>query len=548
MHTHSSYSSTALTVILAASPVFTTSIVGAQVQLDQGTFIGIHNGSTDRFLGIPFAKPPTGDLRFRLPVANDPYTGVLNATSFGLACPQQAMQYAHPTNLAPEVAAIVSAPLDIPDAGEDCLSINIWQPSGLPRSTKLPVVIWIYGGTYTPLTIGCASFDGGVIVQRSIELGEPIIHASLNHRQSVFGFAGGAEVKAAGVGNLGLHDQRQAFRWVQKYISAFNGDASKVTIWGESSGAISVALQIIANGGDNEGLFRGAFMQSGSPIPYGEITQGQRSYDQFVLAAGCQNATDSLQCLREAPYKVLQDAMNVSPSILSRQSLNSSWAPSADGVFLLDPPQHAVLKGTVANIPFVSGDCDDEGTLFSLSQFDVTTAGGASAYVASNYFPNATAAEIDLLLDVYPQNVTQGSPFGTGTANVVYPEYKRLAAFQGDLVFSGPRRFFMQQRSDKQPVWGFLSKRMKATPDLGSYHGHDVANVYGPGELTDYLVHFVNHLNPNGNGSERWPRYTPANPALMTLLDGPTPQAITQDTFRDTAMSYLTSLSLKYPL
>ncbi len=88
--------------------------------------------------------------------------------------------------------------------------------------------------------------------------------------------------------------------------------------WGVSSGAISVSLQMIANGGDTEGLFRGAFMHSGSPIPFGDISHGQRTYDQLVAYAGCQNATDSLQCLREVPYDVLKAGMNASPSLFSR--------------------------------------------------------------------------------------------------------------------------------------------------------------------------------------------------------------------------------------
>ncbi|KAI0084373.1 carotenoid ester lipase precursor [Irpex rosettiformis] len=523
---------------LCYTPVFAAN--NPQVQLDQGVFTGINNGTTNRFLGIPFAKPPTGDLRFRLPVANDPYTGVVNATAFGPACPQQTLQYTIPDNLAPEAKAVLAATSgSLPDA-EDCLTINIWQPSDVAEGTKLPVVIWIFGGI----------FDGSVIVQRSIEMNQPIIYASINHSYVLlaFGFLGGAQVKAAGVANLGLRDQRQAFRWVQKYISAFGGDPTKVTIWGQSSGAISVGLHMVANGGDNENLFRAGFMQSGSQIPYGDVENGQWSYNQLVGNVGCQNASDSLQCLREVPYDALKAAMNASPSILSRQALNSSWVPRADGVFLVDPSQQAVLKGTVANIPFVSGNCDDEGTLFALSQTDITTNNGTREYISSNYLSNATEAEIDRVLAVYPDDIAQGSPFDTGSENALTPEYKRLAAFQGDLIFIGTRRFLLQHRSDKQPAWSFLSKRSKSTPDLGSFHGHDVPLVYGPSDLTDYLVNFVNHLDPNGNGSMEWPRYTPSSPALMTFLDGDTPQTITQDTFREDAIGNLTELFLKYPL
>ena len=89
--------------------------------------------------------------------------------------------------------------------------------------------------------------------------------------------------------------------------------------WGESAGSISVAMQMLVSGGDTEGLFRGAFMQSGSPTPTGDFTEGQRYYDALVAATGCSGAVDTLQCLREAPFETLMDAVNHSPSNLSPQ-------------------------------------------------------------------------------------------------------------------------------------------------------------------------------------------------------------------------------------
>ncbi|KAI0683770.1 alpha beta-hydrolase [Cytidiella melzeri] len=518
------------------------------VHLDDGIFIGVHNETTNRFLGIPFAQPPVGDLRLRRPLPNKPYTGVHNATAFGLGCPQQALSFDFPPNFSPAaVAALgaVTAQANLSHTGEDCLNINVWQPAGLSAGVKLPVIFWIFGGGFES---GDADpFDGAVIVNRSIELGEPVIYASINYRVSVFGFLGGQEVKAAGVGNLGLLDQREALRWVQKYISAFNGDPSRVTIWGESSGAISVALQMLANDGNTEGLFHGAFMQSGSPPPTGDIVQSQPEYDNLVASVGCQNASDTLECLRQAPFDTLKAAMDASANLFGPQALNISTAPRADGVFLRNPPQQAVLKGKVADIPFVTGDCDDEGTLFSLSQ-NLTSDEEFRAYVSGNYFPDATPDDIDKILEAYPQDPTEGSPFGTGNLNALTSQYKRVAAFQGDLVFLAPRRFFLQNRSSKQPTWSFLWKRFKSLPDLGSFHSSDLTNSYGPGEITDYLIHFANHLDPNGKGSVEWPRYTTSAPMLMTFLDGPVPQNITKDEFRTDAMDLLTQLSAKFPL
>jgi acetylcholinesterase len=165
---------------------------------------------------------------------------------------------------------------------------------------------------------------------------------------------------------------------------------------------------MVANGGNTEGLFRGAFMESGAVMPAGDVTIGQPDYDQLVQEAGCAGAQDTLGCLRQVPLSTLQEAMNNSPFDLSYrvchdfpsplssavnyvpQSLNLAWGPRADGTFIKAPPQQLVLQGSVANIPFVAGNkttyllfpvvvnpaspgnCDDEGTLFSLANTNVT--------------------------------------------------------------------------------------------------------------------------------------------------------------------------------
>ncbi|KAI0091741.1 carotenoid ester lipase precursor [Irpex rosettiformis] len=518
-----------------------------RVQLDQGTFVGTRNENIDKFLGIPYAKPPVGDLRFRLPVANEPYKGTHNASTFGSSCLQQAISFSSPANLAPEAIELLkSFSVPLPKSDEDCLTLNIWKPSEVPEGTRLPVVVWIHGGGFE---VGsAASTDGSVIVKRSLEMDNPIMYISINYRLSAFGFLAGTEVKNAGVANLGLQDQREALRWVQRYISAFNGDPSKVTIWGQSAGAWSVGLQMVANAGDNEGLFRGAFMHSGSPVPYGDISHGQKYYDELVVEAGCANASDSLQCLRGVSSSVIKTMMDATPSLLSKEALSIVWMPRSDGTFFVDPPFQAVLKGAVANVPFVSGECDDEGTLFMLAQSDIITDNEVQEFVSSNYFPNASADEMNRLLTMYPQDLSQGSPFATGNRNALTPQSKRLAALQGDLLYTAPRRFLLQQRSEKQPAWSFSSRRMKSFPDLGSFHAHDMANVYGPGDLTDYLVNFVNYLDPNGPDSADWPQYTPSGRVLMTFLDGPAPRKLERDDFREDSIGYVTSLLLKYAL
>ncbi|KAH9170119.1 alpha beta-hydrolase [Lactarius sanguifluus] len=536
----------AAATVLAATPPITSS--SPIVKLDRGTFVGTTANGTNKFLGIPFAQPPVGDLRFRLPEAFGAYVGKHNASAFGLSCPQQANPLALPDGLPPPTLQYLSRieiGITIP-VSEDCLTLNVIAPADVKPGSKLPVVVWIYGGETYGMHI--RSYDGSVIVNRSIALDQPVVYVSMNYRLAAFGFLASKEVKNAKVGNLGLWDQRLALHWVQKYIHAFGGDPSKVTIWGQSAGAVSVSLQMLANGGKTEGLFRAAFMQSGSPTPVGDITNGQKYYDFLVARTNCSGSCDTLACLRAAPYEELKAAMDDTPSILSFQSVALVWQPRADGVFLTDHPQKLVQQGKVARIPFVAGECDDEGTLFSLSQTNITTDADLRAYLAEFMLVNVTAAQMDQVLTLYPQDVTQGSPFDTGTENVLTPEFKRIASLLGDFVLQAPRRFLLKNVSGKQNTWSYLTKRLKSLPILGSVHGSDTAIIYGGKDLTDYLIHFTTNLNPNGGLSPQWPRYTTSSPQLLTLLDGPVPANITLDTYRVDAMEFITALSLVYPL
>ncbi|KIJ18027.1 hypothetical protein PAXINDRAFT_9113 [Paxillus involutus ATCC 200175] len=531
----------------SASPYGERSSTSPTVTLDNATVTGVSSGSVNEFLGIPFAQPPIGNLRFQLPQCLPPYNTSFSATAYGPACPQQAAPFPTVSGLPAETLdylALFSSPT--PPSAEDCLTLNVVAPADATPDSKLPVVVWIYGGGFEQ---GATStFNGTVIVDKAISLGVPAIYVSMNYRLNAFGFLASQEVKDAGVGNLGLRDQRLALYWVQKYIFAFGGDPTKVTIWGESAGAISVGLQMVANDGNSDGLFRAAFMQSGSPLPVGDITQGQEYYDALVSETGCSSASDTLQCLREVPYETLLGAVNQSPNIFSYQSLIIAWQPRADGVFLTDDPQKLVQQGLVADVPFVTGDCDDEGTVFSFSTLNVTTDTQFEEYIQTYWFPDAPSTTIKEVMQHYPANISQGSPFGTGMLNALTPQFKRLAALQGDAVFQAPRRFFLQNRSGKQALWTYASKRLKTIPYLGAFHGSDMLNVYEGQDIVSYLVRFVSNLDPNGGTDLYWPQYTTAEPNMLELLDGSIPQALTEDTYRADAMAFLTKVTLAYPL
>ncbi|EGN93858.1 hypothetical protein SERLA73DRAFT_126278 [Serpula lacrymans var. lacrymans S7.3] len=508
------------------------------VTLDDAIFTGTTNGSVSAFLGIPYVQPPVGDLRFHLPQAISPYNGTYNASAYGPSCPQQTVTV--PGNLTAETEAILTAlAADGGAQSEDCLTINVYTPASATTNSKLPVVV-VRGFAVG----GASTYPGDVIVNRSLALNEPVIYKVAKRSTCLgFGFLAGKEVMDAGVANF----ERQALRWVQQYISSFGGDPSKVTIWGQSAGSTSIVYHMITNGGDNEGLFRGAYMNSGSQLPVSGMKGGQPYYDTMVKDTGCSNSSDTLQCLREAPYGTLKSAIDNVPTFYDYQAPILPWMPRPDGVFLVDNPQTLIKEGSVANVSFVNGDCDDEATPFSYASLNITTEQELRVYITTYWSPHVSNSTLDKVMELYPVTPADGSPFNTGNNNTVTPQFKRVAAFLGDINFQGPRRFLLQARSGHRKIWSFLSKRMKDTPGFGAFHGSDIDIIYGSADMTDYLIRFVANLDPSGNTGINWPQYKNETPNLLTFLDGSIPANITQDTYRKEGIELVTRMMLDDP-
>ncbi|KAF2671193.1 alpha/beta-hydrolase, partial [Microthyrium microscopicum] len=184
-----------------------------------GTFYGNSSISTlDQFLGIPYAEPPIGNLRFSDPKplpSNSSH--VYNASSYGPGCPQLSI-YEEYNGLS-----------------EDCLTLNIIRPTAIKNHSSLPVLFFIHGGAN--LNGQSIFYNGTALVQHSISIDEPIIYVGINYRLGGFGFLNNPTFLAAGVTNLGLKDQYLALKWVHDNIKGFGGDPGKVIIFGESSGA-----------------------------------------------------------------------------------------------------------------------------------------------------------------------------------------------------------------------------------------------------------------------------------------------------------------------
>ncbi|KAF8550231.1 alpha/beta-hydrolase [Imleria badia] len=555
------------------------------VTLDYGAFQGFDSaGDTESFLGMPFAQPPVGKLRFNNPVPPQPFSGIRNAIWFGNACPQQPAFGANGANVtvadSPGLSILLPYLGILPgtlvnNTSEDCLYLNVVRPAGVSEGADLPVIVWIYGGAFED---GDASgYNGTQIVSRSLSLKSPVIYVSFNYRLNAFGFLGGKEVQAAGLGNFGLFDQRLALQWVQKYIRSFGGNPQQVILWGESAGSISVMLQMVAYDGQLDGLFQGGVMSSGSASPIYDITlqQAQRNYDLLLEQTNCTATNDTLDCLRQAPYDSIQNAVLQTPSIFSYQATNLSWGPLIDGVFLKQSIRQSLSQGKYAQVPAIFGDVDDEGTLFSLFNLNVTTNDQFLEYIQTNFLVGATQKEIEKVGMVYPEDPTlvgiefcfprtamiyyvfcQGSPYDVGINDTLTPEYKRISSFLGDFYFQAPRRYTLHYLSRTQDVWSYLWKRNKYIPTLGSFHGTDLQTFYdltGSSDWvgTDAIVNFAYTLNPNvppkgypsGAAPSQlsnvcWPRYHHHRPLLLTFED-PNVLTLTNDTYRAEAIKVL---------
>ncbi|KAF9810804.1 hypothetical protein IEO21_06784 [Rhodonia placenta] len=521
------------------------------VTLPYGSFQGNISGSVTSFLGMPYAQPPLGNLRFAPPQAPEAFDGVRLATSYGAACLQQ-------TGSPPQGLTIKLSSLA--DASEDCLFVNVLTPAAVNTSNKLPVLfVSPFEGAF--VEGNSASNPGNIIVERSITLGEPIVFVSFNYRLNAFGFLASEEVENAGLTNIGMRDLRFAMEWVNKYISSFGGDPDKVTIWGESAGSFAVGLQMIMNNGDAQGLFRAAVMESGSAYALRNVSAAQGYYDLLVNYTGCSGQADTLACLREAPAEQIVEAVNLTPTTFNYTGHNLAWQPRLDRDLFVRNPQHSLLMGLYTKVPIISGDCDDEGTLFSLGNLNITTDEEFLQYIGSNYIPGATPAEIAAVGAAYPDNPSLGSPFGTGDADVLTPQFKRIAAFTGDWQFQAPRRLTLSVVSQTQDAWAYLFKRGKSTPYLGAYHSSDLSEFFTDIDYigTDALINFVTNLDPNAPVSlpanvsylsgVQWPRWTLGNvsPSLLTFQDPVPAFNFTSDTFRAAPMALLTALSLQMP-
>lgn len=527
------------------------------VAIPSGTVIGSIVTRIESFRGIPFADPPTGSLRLRPPKKLSTPLSKFDASGLSSpACPQMFIS----TGAGDVISEFLSNFLAIPflqtiTGQEDCLTITVQRPAGTKAGDKLPVLFWIFGGGFELGSSGM--YDSTGLLGTAIDQKQPFIFVAVNYRVAGFGFMPGKEILEDGSANLGLLDQRMGLEWVADNIASFGGDPEKVTIWGESAGAISVLDQMVLYGGDanykDKPLFRGAIMNSGSVVPAGPVdgVKGQAIYDTVVKNAGCSASPDTLDCLRKLSYDKFLEAANSVPGLLSYNSLALSYLPRPDGKVLPDSPDALIATGRYHAVPMINGNQEDEGTLFALFQPNLTRAADFVDYLQKFYFGDATKAELTKLVDTYSPLLSAGSPFRTGILNEVFPGFKRRAAVFGDLVFTLTRRFFLKTATTVNPdipAWSYLASYDYGTPILGTLHGSDLLQVFfgiwpnnAMRSIRTYYFNFVINLDPNKGVTKyaNWPQWK-ENKKLMWFKTA-NGNGILNDDFRTDSYNWIAS-------
>ncbi|KAJ4347702.1 hypothetical protein N0V95_005200 [Ascochyta clinopodiicola] len=258
----------------------------------------------------------------------------------------------------------------------------------------------------------------------------------MNYRLQGWGFLAGNDVRNQGLLNLGIQDQRLALQWIQDNIEAFGGDRKKVTLQGESAGAASVGIHLLANGGRNDGLFSGAICQSGGPYYFGSYApdaQSQKVYESVLNATNCTNAHDRLQCLRAAPFSTINTTFT-----------SLSFLPVIDGTLIPGYSSSSLANGRFVKVPLLIGANTDEGKIFS--GMGVNTTSEFASYISQYSYTYTTNNEtIRDLLEAYPEvgsNSTHGQSDDTRPVSAPYgAQFLRTARYTGDAMFIAGRRY-----------------------------------------------------------------------------------------------------------
>lgn len=471
----------------------------AAVRTSTGRLEGVRTGDLTVYRGVPFAAPPVGDLRWKAPQPAPSWRGVRTATAFAPACPQTG----------------VSIPGETPPAtSEDCLYLNVWAPA--QRSGPLPVLVWIHGGGFTNGATAMPLYDGGAIARRGV------VVVTVAYRLGPLGFLAHPELTAesprATSGNYGLMDQLAALQWVQRNIAAFGGDPRRVTVAGQSAGAMSVSILMASP--QARGLFHRAIGQSGGFFEPVELAPGYvlASAENAGVAYALARSATSLAELRRAPVEAL----------LGRGAGAVSHPVIAPGV-LPEAPYEVFAAGRQAPVPLLVGSNAEEARAF-LDPANVRAA--------------AFAADVRARFGPLPRGIVEAYPFRTDAE----AQAARLA-LETDLRFGWNAWAWGRLHAAQGAALVYAYRFDHAPPypagsaqaGWGAAHFAELWYMFGhlAGEpwpwrdsdrqlsetMIGYWANFVRTGDPNGPGLPPWPAFRGDDPQVQALRDpiAPTP-------------------------
>ncbi|MFM2476507.1 carboxylesterase/lipase family protein [Celerinatantimonas sp. MCCC 1A17872] len=458
------------------------------VQLHSGRVEGLQDNGIDSFLGIPYAKPPLGQLRWQRPLSAKSWQGIKKATAFGPSCLQTPIKAS-------------AAPLPN-DYSENCLTLNVWRPSR--GNGRLPVMVWIHGGGFVNGGSASPVYKGQAFAKSGV------IFVSFNYRLGRLGFfAHPGLSKNLFRGNYGLMDQIKALRWIQDNIISFGGDPNNVTVVGESAGGYSIHALLTSHYSRN--LFNKAIIESGGgryqmngDYPW---DKAQQTGVQFAKELGIDLTGDkALAKLRALPGKEIAGSLNLWNMGAQRQTYSG---PMMDGHVISENPEQAYQSGDFAHVPLLVGANDDD---FGFDRYHYQNRDELLAMFGQHQ-PAAAKAYRDV----------------KGTAALA-----SLIARQKKMI--EPARFVAREFARQNvPVWeyrfGYVADARKGQWQ-GAKHASEVPYVFKTLSATyghnvtqrdqkmadlihQYWVNFAKTGNPNGQSLANWPKYKAKSDELM---------------------------------
>jgi para-nitrobenzyl esterase len=478
-----------------------------QVQTTEGTVIGVRNGNSLAFLGIPYAASPAGANRFRPPMPHAPWAEPLLATQFGVACPQ-------------------TASLGSPSDDEDCLNLNVFTPANL--SQGMPVLVFFFGGSFLWGSAGVAPRGQGPDYRGDeIAAQTNTIVVTVNYRLGALGFLTSPALDAEGEdhvsGNYGLLDQQAALRWVKANAEAFGGDPAKVTAFGQSAGALSIVYQMVSPAA--MGLFGSAELESTGSLATETLATAEQRDSEIVAKVGCSTAADVAACLRTVPVDAFLAAAG-------------AVGPNVDGVVIPIPPDQAIATGKFMHIPVIDGTDTNEGTFFIsaavVAQGFAVTATQFTQTLARNFgSTNAMAIAAEYPLESYE------TP-GLALSSVLTDEFFSCSASRTRAALAAFSPTFGYEFDQRAPVYNYPVPQTSSIND-GDPHTAELAYVFGhngsgaplfganrflSSAMIDALGRFAAQDSASGPAT---PPQTTAGSADQPIIELGTPSEISSD-------------------